>query len=149
MHVCVPSPVAQEFGVSQADLAMSSSQQPQQASSTIHILSLLLRLRQCCCHLSLLKKVVTCSNMLNSPSTQTKATWKVHASVDFILSPLRLLTRRSFRVMGSSCLWRSSSTLCLSLPVPRRQALTPKQLWPSMAPASPPSSLRTPVRAPR
>lgn len=42
--------------MSQQD-SLSSSQQPQ-ASSTIHILSLLLRLRQCCCHLSLLKKVM-------------------------------------------------------------------------------------------
>nr|XP_033469176.1 transcription termination factor 2 [Epinephelus lanceolatus] len=50
--------VAQEFGMSQADPALSSSQQPQQASSTVHILSLLLRLRQCCCHLSLLKKTL-------------------------------------------------------------------------------------------
>uniref|UniRef100_A0A8C6TRG3 Transcription termination factor 2 n=1 Tax=Neogobius melanostomus TaxID=47308 RepID=A0A8C6TRG3_9GOBI len=43
--------VAQEFGASQSDPAMSSSQS-KQASSTVHILSLLLRLRQCCCHLS-------------------------------------------------------------------------------------------------
>ncbi|XP_029132845.2 transcription termination factor 2 [Labrus bergylta] len=50
--------VAQEFGMSQADPALSGSQQPQQASSTVHILSLLLRLRQCCCHLSLLKKTL-------------------------------------------------------------------------------------------
>ncbi|XP_041663692.1 transcription termination factor 2 isoform X2 [Cheilinus undulatus] len=50
--------VAQEFGMSQVDTALSSSQQPQQASSTVHILSLLLRLRQCCCHLSLLKKTL-------------------------------------------------------------------------------------------
>ncbi|CAK6968524.1 transcription termination factor 2 [Scomber scombrus] len=50
--------VASEFGMSQADPAVSSSQQPQQASSTVHILSLLLRLRQCCCHLSLLKKTL-------------------------------------------------------------------------------------------
>ncbi|XP_061579080.1 transcription termination factor 2 [Cololabis saira] len=50
--------VAQEFGLSQADPAAASSQQPPQASSTIHILSLLLRLRQCCCHLSLLKKTL-------------------------------------------------------------------------------------------
>ncbi|TSV41644.1 Poly [ADP-ribose] polymerase 4 [Bagarius yarrelli] len=48
--------VAQEFGMSQQD-AVSSSQKPQ-VSSTIHILSLLLRLRQCCCHLSLLKKTL-------------------------------------------------------------------------------------------
>ncbi|KAM4558751.1 transcription termination factor 2 isoform 2-T2 [Odontesthes bonariensis] len=48
--------VAQEFGVSQPGAA--GSQQPQKASSTIHILSLLLRLRQCCCHLSLLKKTL-------------------------------------------------------------------------------------------
>ncbi|KAG1961364.1 helicase-like transcription factor CHR28 [Pimephales promelas] len=48
--------VAREFGMSQKD-SLSSSQQPQ-ASSTIHILSLLLRLRQCCCHLSLLKKTL-------------------------------------------------------------------------------------------
>lgn len=60
MTECVMTPtVAQEFGMSQADPAMSGSQQPPQASSTVHILSLLLRLRQCCCHLSLLKKVST------------------------------------------------------------------------------------------
>ncbi|XP_040914074.1 transcription termination factor 2 [Toxotes jaculatrix] len=47
--------VAQEFGLSQSEPAVSSSQQ---ASSTVHILSLLLRLRQCCCHLSLLKKTL-------------------------------------------------------------------------------------------
>ncbi|XP_042351033.1 transcription termination factor 2 [Plectropomus leopardus] len=55
--------VAQEFGMSQADPVMSSSQQPQQASSTVHILSLLLRLRQCCCHLSLLKKTLDTSEL--------------------------------------------------------------------------------------
>uniref|UniRef100_A0A8C6TSB0 Transcription termination factor 2 n=1 Tax=Neogobius melanostomus TaxID=47308 RepID=A0A8C6TSB0_9GOBI len=49
--VCVLCAVAQEFGASQSDPAMSSSQS-KQASSTVHILSLLLRLRQCCCHLS-------------------------------------------------------------------------------------------------
>uniref|UniRef100_A0A4W6DQK4 Transcription termination factor 2 n=1 Tax=Lates calcarifer TaxID=8187 RepID=A0A4W6DQK4_LATCA len=46
------------FGMSQSNPAMSGSQQPQQATSTVHILSLLLRLRQCCCHLSLLKKTL-------------------------------------------------------------------------------------------
>ncbi|KAJ4933588.1 hypothetical protein JOQ06_030414 [Pogonophryne albipinna] len=55
--------VAQEFGISQSDPAASSSQQPQQASSTVHILSLLLRLRQCCCHLSLLKKTLDTSEL--------------------------------------------------------------------------------------
>ncbi|XP_029981501.1 transcription termination factor 2 isoform X2 [Sphaeramia orbicularis] len=55
--------VAQEFGVSQTDLTLSGSQQPQQASSTVHILSLLLRLRQCCCHLSLLKKTLDSSEL--------------------------------------------------------------------------------------
>ncbi|XP_034549446.1 transcription termination factor 2 isoform X2 [Notolabrus celidotus] len=50
--------VAQEFGMSQSDAVLPNSQQPQQASSTVHILSLLLRLRQCCCHLSLLKKTL-------------------------------------------------------------------------------------------
>uniref|UniRef100_A0A671NX69 Transcription termination factor 2-like n=1 Tax=Sinocyclocheilus anshuiensis TaxID=1608454 RepID=A0A671NX69_9TELE len=53
--------VAREFGMSQQD-SLSSSQQPQ-ASSTIHILSLLLRLRQCCCHLSLLKKTLDQSEL--------------------------------------------------------------------------------------
>ncbi|KAI7790438.1 putative transcription termination factor 2, partial [Triplophysa rosa] len=53
--------VAREFGMSQQG-TLSSSQQPQ-ASSTIHILSLLLRLRQCCCHLSLLKKTLDQSEM--------------------------------------------------------------------------------------
>ncbi|XP_014863473.1 PREDICTED: transcription termination factor 2 isoform X2 [Poecilia mexicana] len=52
--------VAQEFGVSQADPAGSGSRQ---ASSTVHILSLLLRLRQCCCHLSLLKKTLDSSEL--------------------------------------------------------------------------------------
>ncbi|XP_040004090.1 transcription termination factor 2 isoform X2 [Xiphias gladius] len=52
--------VAQEFGMSQSDPAVSSSQQ---ASSTVHILSLLLRLRQCCCHLSLLKKTLDTSEL--------------------------------------------------------------------------------------
>ncbi|XP_035531848.1 transcription termination factor 2 [Morone saxatilis] len=55
--------VAQEFGMSQADPTVSSSQQPQQASSTVHILSLLLRLRQCCCHISLLKKTLDSSEL--------------------------------------------------------------------------------------
>ncbi|XP_056321311.1 LOW QUALITY PROTEIN: transcription termination factor 2 [Danio aesculapii] len=53
--------VAREFGMSQQD-SQSSSQQPQ-ASSAIHILSLLLRLRQCCCHLSLLKKTLDQSEL--------------------------------------------------------------------------------------
>ncbi|KAK2840142.1 hypothetical protein Q5P01_013882 [Channa striata] len=55
--------VAQEFGMSQTDPAVSSLQKPQQASSTVHILSLLLRLRQCCCHLSLLKKTLDSSEL--------------------------------------------------------------------------------------
>ncbi|XP_037646360.1 transcription termination factor 2 isoform X2 [Sebastes umbrosus] len=58
-----PFDKAQEFGMSQADPAVSSSQQPRQASSTVHILSLLLRLRQCCCHLSLLKKTLDTSEL--------------------------------------------------------------------------------------
>ncbi|XP_053561728.1 transcription termination factor 2 isoform X2 [Bombina bombina] len=44
--------VAREFGDTQPDLSVRA---PTQGSSTVHILSLLLRLRQCCCHLSLLK----------------------------------------------------------------------------------------------
>ncbi|NXR39984.1 TTF2 factor, partial [Zosterops hypoxanthus] len=46
--------VAQEFGVSQKEL-LAGSQSASQVSSTAHVLSMLLRLRQCCCHLSLLK----------------------------------------------------------------------------------------------
>lgn len=73
VHVLLCPAVAQEFGLSQADSAVSSSQQPQQASSTVHILSLLLRLRQCCCHLSLLKKVSTCAlrNRTSRPEIHT------------------------------------------------------------------------------
>lgn len=52
--------VAQEFGVSQANPAGPSSRQ---VSSTVHILSLLLRLRQCCCHISLLKKTLDPSEL--------------------------------------------------------------------------------------
>ncbi|XP_068602263.1 transcription termination factor 2 [Brachionichthys hirsutus] len=55
--------VAQEFGVSQADCTTSSPQQVQKAASTVHILSLLLRLRQCCCHLSLLQKTLDPSEL--------------------------------------------------------------------------------------
>ncbi|XP_068037103.1 transcription termination factor 2 isoform X1 [Anomalospiza imberbis] len=46
--------VAQEFGVSQKEF-LAGSQTASQVSSTVHVLSMLLRLRQCCCHLSLLK----------------------------------------------------------------------------------------------
>ncbi|NXI51178.1 TTF2 factor, partial [Chloroceryle aenea] len=46
--------VAQEFGISQKEFP-SGSQSASQVSSTVHVLSMLLRLRQCCCHLSLLK----------------------------------------------------------------------------------------------
>ncbi|XP_015490736.1 transcription termination factor 2 isoform X1 [Parus major] len=46
--------VAQEFGVSQKEF-VAGSQSASQVSSTAHVLSMLLRLRQCCCHLSLLK----------------------------------------------------------------------------------------------
>ncbi|NWI44133.1 TTF2 factor, partial [Picathartes gymnocephalus] len=46
--------VAQEFGVGQQEF-LAGSQSASQVSSTVHVLSMLLRLRQCCCHLSLLK----------------------------------------------------------------------------------------------
>ncbi|NXY22746.1 TTF2 factor, partial [Atrichornis clamosus] len=46
--------VTQEFGVSQKEF-LTGSQSASQVSSTVHVLSMLLRLRQCCCHLSLLK----------------------------------------------------------------------------------------------
>ncbi|NXQ62513.1 TTF2 factor, partial [Anthoscopus minutus] len=46
--------VAQEFGISQKEF-LGGSQSASQVSSTAHVLSMLLRLRQCCCHLSLLK----------------------------------------------------------------------------------------------
>ncbi|KAM6970582.1 transcription termination factor 2 [Aplochiton taeniatus] len=54
--------VAQEFGLSQSD-SVPSSQQPQGSNTGIHILSLLLRLRQCCCHPSLLKKTLDQSEL--------------------------------------------------------------------------------------
>ncbi|KAM4608697.1 transcription termination factor 2 [Polymixia lowei] len=57
------SKVAQEFSMSQSDPGASPSQKPQQASSTVHILSLLLRLRQCCCHPSLLRKTLEQSEL--------------------------------------------------------------------------------------
>ncbi|KAJ8013108.1 hypothetical protein DPEC_G00049860 [Dallia pectoralis] len=57
--------VAREFGVSQSDPGFSQrSQSPTQGpTSAVHILSLLLRLRQCCCHLSLLKKTLDSSEL--------------------------------------------------------------------------------------
>ncbi|XP_074753964.1 transcription termination factor 2 [Athene noctua] len=46
--------VAQDFGVSQKEF-VAGSRSASQVSSAVHVLSMLLRLRQCCCHLSLLK----------------------------------------------------------------------------------------------
>ncbi|NXJ61497.1 TTF2 factor, partial [Rostratula benghalensis] len=46
--------VAQEFAVRQKEV-LAGSQSASQVSSAVHVLSMLLRLRQCCCHLSLLK----------------------------------------------------------------------------------------------
>ncbi|NXU00979.1 TTF2 factor, partial [Buphagus erythrorhynchus] len=54
--------VAQEFGVSQKEL-LAGSQSASQVSSTVHVLSMLLRLRQCCCHLSLLKMALDQVNL--------------------------------------------------------------------------------------
>ncbi|XP_024141812.1 transcription termination factor 2 [Oryzias melastigma] len=53
--------LAQESSLSQP--TASSSQQHQASSNGIHILSMLLRLRQCCCHLSLLKKTLDSSEL--------------------------------------------------------------------------------------
>ncbi|XP_021255252.1 transcription termination factor 2 [Numida meleagris] len=54
--------VAQEFGCSQKEF-LASSQSAFQVSSTVHVLSMLLRLRQCCCHLSLLKMALDQVNL--------------------------------------------------------------------------------------
>ncbi|KGL82488.1 Transcription termination factor 2, partial [Tinamus guttatus] len=54
--------VAQEFGASQKEL-LAGSQSVSQVSSTVHVLSMLLRLRQCCCHLSLLKMALDQANL--------------------------------------------------------------------------------------
>ncbi|NXE45877.1 TTF2 factor, partial [Casuarius casuarius] len=54
--------VAQEFGASQKEL-LAGSQSASQVSSTVHVLSMLLRLRQCCCHLSLLKMALDHVNL--------------------------------------------------------------------------------------
>lgn len=137
------SAVAHEFGVSQADTAVSASQQPPQATSTVHILSLLLRLRQCCCHLSLLQKVLTelCNQILVAGGVKQSLVLK-SLTLFFLF---RLLTHRSFRGTESSCHWRSNSVPCLSPPAPRPQARTPKPLCHSTALASPHICLRTPV----
>ncbi|NWX48250.1 TTF2 factor, partial [Steatornis caripensis] len=54
--------VAQEFGLSQKEF-LAGSQSASQVSSTVHVLSMLLRLRQCCCHLSLLKMALDQVNL--------------------------------------------------------------------------------------
>ncbi|KAM6438732.1 transcription termination factor 2 [Rhynochetos jubatus] len=54
--------VAQEFGISQKEF-LAGSQSASQVSSTVHVLSMLLRLRQCCCHLSLLKVALDQANL--------------------------------------------------------------------------------------
>lgn len=60
--------VAQEFGSSQQEGQISTQQSPQ-GSSTVHILSLLLRLRQCCCHLALLKMTLDQMELKNEGIT--------------------------------------------------------------------------------
>ncbi|XP_030439203.1 transcription termination factor 2 isoform X1 [Gopherus evgoodei] len=50
--------VVQEFGATRKD-----SQSDSHISSTVHVLSMLLRLRQCCCHLSLLKVALDQANL--------------------------------------------------------------------------------------
>ncbi|KAM9171165.1 transcription termination factor 2 isoform 3-T3 [Pangshura tecta] len=50
--------VVQKFGASRKD-----SQSDSHISSTVHVLSMLLRLRQCCCHLSLLKVTLDQANL--------------------------------------------------------------------------------------
>lgn len=50
--------VAQQFQDGQLDSKGKANTDTPPVSTTIHILSLLLRLRQCCCHLSLLKLVI-------------------------------------------------------------------------------------------
>ncbi|XP_026537551.1 transcription termination factor 2 isoform X1 [Notechis scutatus] len=54
---------AQQFKVCQQDSSGKMVKCSPPVSTTIHILSLLLRLRQCCCHLSLLKVAVDQANM--------------------------------------------------------------------------------------
>ncbi|XP_014734073.1 PREDICTED: transcription termination factor 2 [Sturnus vulgaris] len=54
--------VAQDFGVSQKEF-LAGSQSASQVSSTVHVLAMLLRLRQCCCHLSLLKMALDQVNL--------------------------------------------------------------------------------------
>ncbi|NWT89772.1 TTF2 factor, partial [Lanius ludovicianus] len=56
--------VAREFGVSQKEF-LAGSQSASHVSSTVHVLSMLLRLRQCCCHLSLLKVALDQVNLNN------------------------------------------------------------------------------------
>ncbi|XP_075763193.1 transcription termination factor 2 isoform X2 [Pelodiscus sinensis] len=55
--------VAQEFGASQKDSLAVGSQSDSRVSSAVHVLSMLLRLRQCCCHLSLLKVALDQANL--------------------------------------------------------------------------------------
>ncbi|NWV00542.1 TTF2 factor, partial [Upupa epops] len=55
--------VAQEFGVSQKESLEGSQSAASHISSTVHVLSMLLRLRQCCCHLSLLKVALDQANL--------------------------------------------------------------------------------------
>ncbi|XP_078264835.1 transcription termination factor 2 isoform X2 [Rhinoraja longicauda] len=55
--------VGREFGINSVSDGPSSSQGASPNSSTIHILSSLLRLRQCCCHLSLLKTALSQTEM--------------------------------------------------------------------------------------
>uniref|UniRef100_A0A8B9ST91 Transcription termination factor 2 n=1 Tax=Anas platyrhynchos TaxID=8839 RepID=A0A8B9ST91_ANAPL len=62
LNILLSLAVAQDFGVSQKEF-LASSQSASQVSSTVHVLSMLLRLRQCCCHLSLLKVALDQANL--------------------------------------------------------------------------------------
>lgn len=88
---CLPSlAVAQEFMVSQKEFP-AGSQSASQVSSTVHVFSMLLRLRQCCCHLSLLKVVIAlyCSGVGFSVRILFKCLCKL---TDFV-TPLHFLAR--------------------------------------------------------
>ncbi|XP_070606136.1 transcription termination factor 2 [Erythrolamprus reginae] len=56
---------AQQFQTCRQDFSEKMVKERSPVSSTIHILSLLLRLRQCCCHLSLLKVALDQADMNN------------------------------------------------------------------------------------
>lgn len=98
---------AQQLKVCQQDSSGKMVKDRSPVSTTIHILSLLLRLRQCCCHLSLLKVVTMAGLQLFIPSDGGYLSSEIGDPWLYPFS-FRLLTRLTWIAKASLCQWKNN-----------------------------------------